>query len=245
MSWRPASRPTRRAVRHLGVLTAAVLLLPACSSGSASPTGSPTDSVAGSTPGTRGSATATVDATGTTVAAAPSPTLTAPPTPDDPGTRAVLTALDSLNSHGPYRITLLTDGATSYLDVVPPGSVHYHAGSGDTVGDEIAVDGAAWSRGPDGRWHTTDDVTHHGPQFTVADVSAVVEAAPGQDAGGAYRSYRVTGHDGAGAYQAVVTLRTTDGRLRDARLTGPDRPTTTYTITWGTPLKITPPPPSP
>jgi len=55
----------------------------------------------------------------------------------------------------------------------------------------------------------------------------------------------VTGHDGAGAYQAVVTLRTADGRLRDARLTGPDRPATTYTITWGTPLKITPPLPSP
>ena len=247
MSWLPLPPPARRLGGVLMLAAVAVGPVAGCSAGRSGP---PTSGASTSTSSATGIGTATAagsgPATGTgsgpATGASLSPTLSPPATPGDPAIRAVLSAVDGMNSHGPYRITLTADGTTAFLDVVPPGSVRYHAAQGDTVGDEIAVDGSAWSRGPDGRWHPADDVTHHGPQLTVTDVTAVTEDAPGHDGTGAYRTFRVDGHDASGAYRAQVTLWTADGRLRDVRMTGADQLTTTYAFTYPSTLKITAPP---
>jgi hypothetical protein len=175
----------------------------------------------------------------------PSATLQALQTPGDPATRAVLTAIDSMNSHGAYRITLDTDGAKAFLEVLPPSRSHYYVTKGSTVGEEISVDGAVWTRGPDGRWHSTDEVTHHGPLLTVADVTTVNEEPAGSGGSAGYRTFRVDGKDATGTYRATVTVRTADGRLRDVRTTGSDQVTTTYTFDYPPTLTITPPATSP
>jgi hypothetical protein len=151
------------------------------------------------------------------------------PTPDKPEVRAVLTAIDTMNDHGPYRLVITEPGhPKSYIDVESASRSHYYVTKGRTVGEEISYDGAAWIRGPKGDWTSTDGATHLPPLLTVADVAKVSEGTGGQDGAAAFRTFAVQGKRAGTPYTAVVTLWSADARLRTMQLAENGKPTVQY-----------------
>lgn len=163
-----------------------------------------------------------------------------PPTPSARDVRAVLTAIDRMDGHGPYRVTVRVAGKTSYLEMDPPSRRHYYVTKNRTVGEEISVDGAVWVRGPDGKWKPTDGMTHVPPSLTVADVERAKELAGGQENGKPFRAFDVTRTSASGSGRTLVTIWTDSGSIRSLSVTGADGVKTDYSYQYTT-VTITPP----
>jgi hypothetical protein len=226
--------------KHIVVLSA-VLVLAACSSSSA-----PTAPNPPPTP-TRLVVAPTIEATAkpTTVALA---TVPAQPIGQPVDAKAaIVAALEALDKHGPYRMTITAasePGGPVTLEVVPPDRSRYTGSVDGTPVEVINIGTAAYVLDPDGTWQTSS-TSDSSAAALLNDPAALnsltdVEVLPPQTINDTLTT--VYSFVDATAPEVKVTLWVSQDKGRPVQMqtTSPDE-TVLYVIEYDAAIKVEPP----